>query len=575
MDIKVSEFLDRLVFAPRVVGDSSHLLSLLKKHNPLIRFTRSAEGVWLHACDVDKLELNEVGIEFQWTDSSRRFLENRLRARKNMPNQLEGIRRIRAGGKATARTYLNGVRGLDVLDDHQWVNVACMTLPNSCGLCVFDEQGAGKTVTLIFAFDVLVEKNEADFALIIAPKSMVSEWPVDFAKFMTDRYHVQTITGSSSDKRIQLSRKSDVIVTNFETAVLMEDELRSLVRRHGSRAVLVVDESFFTKNELARRTQAIRRLREYCGRTFVLCGTPAPNSGVDLVQQFNIVDYGVTFDGVKLPKERDQAAGIIQNIIEERGPYVRHLKAEVLPELPNKKFNRVSVPLQPEQSRLYSGILNGLVNDLTAVDDEHFERNKLSFLARRTALLQICSNPVSVTDGYVEIPGKLLALDRILKELIEEKKEKVIVWSFYTASLDRIVSRYAKYNPSRYDGTVTDITQRREAVRRFRNDPDVLLFVGNPAAAGAGLNLQSARFAVYESLSNQAAHYLQSLDRIHRRGQNKEAEYIILLCDQTIEIREYDRLIEKERLAQGILGDKIELPVTRQTMLDDLVLSMK
>jgi SNF2 family DNA or RNA helicase len=108
---------------------------------------------------------------------------------------------------------------------------------------------------------------------------------------------------------------------------------------------------------------------------------------------------------------------------------------------------------------------------------------------------------------------------------------------------------------------------RREAVRRFQEDDETMLFVGNPAAAGAGLTLHRARLAVYESMSNQAAHYLQSLDRIHRRGQTREVEYFVLLCDQSLEVREYERLTSKERAAQDLLGDNVVEPVTRQTML--------
>ena len=69
-----------------------------------------------------------------------------------------------------------------------------------------------------------------------------------------------------------------------------------------------------------------------------------------------------------------------------------------------------------------------------------------------------------------------------------------------------------------------------------------MLFVGDPGAAGAGLTLHRARYAVYESMSNQAAHYLQSLDRIHRRGQDRPVEYLVLLCDETIESPEYERI---------------------------------
>jgi hypothetical protein len=104
--------------------------------------------------------------------------KNRLRVRQVHQQLYEEVSRIRTGGQALAKTYLTDINGLDVLDNHQLVNVAGMTLPQGYGLCVFDEQGAGKTVTLIFAFDVLVARDQVDFAFIVAPKSMVAEWRV-------------------------------------------------------------------------------------------------------------------------------------------------------------------------------------------------------------------------------------------------------------------------------------------------------------------------------------------------------------------------------------------------------------
>nr|WP_238360589.1 DEAD/DEAH box helicase [Iningainema tapete] len=442
-----------------------------------------------------------------------------------------------------------------------------MTIPDSYGLCVFDEQGAGKTVTLIFAFDVLVARDEVDLALIVTPKSMVPEWPRDFFRFKGHLYKVEIVSGTRKQKRIAIGSGADVLVTNFETAASMEDELRALLRSYQGRAMLVVDESFYIKNLDAGRTQALRRLREWCDRAFVLCGTPAPNAPQDLIQQFNIVDFGITFDRLSIPDDRVQALPIVQQAIEKRGLFVRHLKTDVLPDLPVKSFNRVFVPLQPEQQRVYAAALKNLILDLRSTDDKSFQRQLTSFLARRSALIQICSNPASIVNGYTEVPAKLCVLDSILEEAITRKGEKVVLWSFYTVSLNAIVTRYSHFNPVRYDGTVSDVAERREAVRKFQENDDTMLFIANPAAAGAGLTLHKARLAIYESMSNQAAHYLQSLDRIHRRGQTRDVEYLILLCDKTIEIEEYERLTRKERAAQTLLKDDVEEPITRETML--------
>lgn len=573
VEVKVSDLLNRIVFVPRKSEDLPTVKKLLQESNPAVKIIRSAEGLSIKADDVGKLIIPSAGISFKWTELAGKFISNRKRIDEVNGRIITEIHKIRSGGADIAMTHLLGLPDLKVLDSHQIVNVACMTIKDSFGLCVFDEQGAGKTVTLIFTYDTLVDRDEVDFALIVSPKSMVSEWPVDFEKFTHGRYTVSTLVGTYNEKAATLASNSDVIVTNFETVISMEQELRAVFRRYGSRAILVVDESFFAKNLDAQRTQALRRLREFCGRAYVLCGTPAPNSPHDIIEQFNLVDFGATFNNVSVPKEKSEAAKVIKQVIEDRGPFVRHLKSDVLPGLPLKRFQRVILPLEPKQKQLYEHTVNNLVSDLSDTDQAGFEKNKMSFLARRSALLQICSSPKSIDASLDEVPSKTLALDQILDDLIGKKKEKVILWCFYTNTIDSMYKRYKKYNPVRYDGTITDTAERRESVRRFREDKITMLFIANPAAAGAGLNLQSARYAIYESMSNQAAHYLQSLDRIHRRGQTKDVEYIVLLSEDTIEIPEYDRLIQKEKSAQDMLGDTIVSTLTREGMLSELKLS--
>lgn len=554
---------DGLVVTPKKMADKFRVRAAVKSHASDAR--NCAEGVWvggLQSCNLVEMD------DLAWAPDARRFVENRLHASQVHRELVHRVHEIRGGGLEIAKRYLAKVKGLEPLDDHQLVNVAAMTLPESYGLCVFDEQGAGKTVTMIFAFDTLVERNEADFMLIVAPKSMVAEWPRDFERFKGKLYRTKVVTGSEKEKREAIASGADVLITNYESIISMEDEFRAVFRRNPARALLAVDESFFIKNLDARRTQALRRLREWCGRAFMLCGTPAPNSPHDLVQQFDIVDFGMTFAGVSIPEDRDAARAVVQATIDEKGLFVRHLKADVLPDLPTKRFHRVHIPLVGDQEKLYKGALRDLILDLRATDDETFKRQIGSFLARRSALIQICSNPAAIAPEYDQVPVKIAALDNILEDLIGRRREKVVLWSFYTASIDAVVERYSRFNPVRYDGTINDVAARRSAVRQFQEDDSTMLFVANPAAAGAGLTLHRARVAIYESMSNQAAHYLQSLDRIHRRGQTRDVEYLILLCDKSIELEEYDRLMEKERAAQHLLGDNTQPPVTRLAMLE-------
>jgi len=574
-EVYTAATLDRLLVVPLTGHDRQDIRKTIKTALGDVPMKSLAEGVSIPARFAYRLLEIEDVVDLKWRGDAKLFAENRRRIFSSIENVRAQVAYIKYSGVVKAIQLLQGLSDIAQLDDHQKINVAAMTLTGSPGLCVFDEQGTGKTVTVIYAFDVLVHLDEVDIVLIFAPKSMVAEWPVDLGHFKGDLYESVMITGSRREKHAAINSDADFFVTNYETAVSMKEELASLLRRHRGRAMIVVDESFYIKNLDAKRTRAIRQLREYCEKAYVLCGTPAPNSPHDLVQQFNIVDFGYTFEGANLPEDRQSARQIVQRIINERGLFLRHLKKEVLPGLPLKRYTRIIIPLQHQQKRLYVAAVRDLILDLRSTDDEIFQRRIGSFLAKRSILLQLCSNPTTVVAGYTEIPAKLNALDSLLEETIMKKKEKVVLWSFYTASIDAIIKRYGQYHPVRYDGTVPAVADRREAVRKFQEDSKTMLFVANPAAAGAGLTLHRACIAVYESMSNQAAHYLQSIDRIHRRGQTRDVEYLILLCDKTIEAGEYERLITKERAAQELLGDRAEEPITRESMLSDAISALR
>lgn len=568
-DVALVEHLDHLCVSPAGTTSKFALIEALRAVVGPVSFRDG--GVAVPSARTPALLGAPPPLDLRWTEAARRYARNRQRVMGVHHRVRDLVEEIKQKGVQHARALVPDLDDCDVLDDHQVVNVAAMVVPESPGLCVFDEQGAGKTVTLIFGFDLLVKRRQADLVLVVAPKSMVPEWPKDLARFKGDLYHCEILAGSRRSKLHALGRQPEFIVTNFESAVAMEDELTALLRSLDGKAILAVDESFFVKNLNAVRTRTLRRLREWCNRSYVLCGTPAPNSPQDLIQQFNLVDFGITFDGVVVPEDRDAARPVVQAALDARGLYVRHLKHAVLPDLPGKSFDQILLPLQPQQQKLYDAALKDLILDLRAADDVTFNRHLASFLARRMALLQICSHPSMVTEGYVETPIKHLALDELLHDLIEKRGEKVVLWSFFRFSLGQLAARYAHYGAVRYDGSVATVEERSEAVRRFQEDTDTRLFVGNPAAAGAGLTLHRARFAIYESFSNQAAHYLQSLDRIHRRGQDREVEYLILLADETLEMNEYEVLLHKEANAQALLGDAVSPVPTRQGMLAELM----
>jgi SNF2 family DNA or RNA helicase len=570
----VSAFGNTLRFAPRRNADVAGVLRELRSRVSSASVRRDGSGIvapireltWL----LDDGEAAALGVLLD--ASAQRALEIRCRSAELHSRYRTHVIELRERGADGARVELMeqpSGQDFSLLDDHQVVNVAAMTAPEGYGMLLLDEQGAGKTVSVIYAFDRLVDLNLIDLMVVVAPKSMVGEWANAMAEFMGDRYHVEIVEGSSAERVRRVDSGADVVVMNYEAVATVRDQLLLRLRRHPDRALLVVDESFAIKNPQARRTHDVASIRDWFGRAWLLCGTPAPNTAHDIVAQVSLVDFGETFDRVQVPTDRAQAVPVVRQALDERAIYLRNLKVDVLPNLPERSFTRVTVSMSPVQTLLYDSALGALIAEIEALDDQMFLRNLHTYLARRMALLRIASNPGGVFDNYDELPAKLRALDGLIERLVGEENEKLVIWSCFTHSLNTIVERYARYGTVRYDGS-RSIEERRDAVRRFQTNRDTRIFVANAAAGGAGLTLHAARYAVYESFSNQAAHYLQSLDRIHRRGQTREVEYFVLLADNTIEPSEFDGLVRKEERARDLLGDVVPETITRERFLDQL-----
>jgi SNF2 family DNA or RNA helicase len=454
------------------------------------------------------------------------------------------------------------------LDRHQKEAAAAIATPSSQGLALFDEQGTGKTISCLAGFALLRARGLVERALVVAPKSVLGSWEVDGRRVLGSDAQIVTLKGGAAQRRAAARGRHDLLLANYEAVVSDLTTLEMVFRAKPERYLLIVDESYFAKNPDARRSEALATLRRHCRRAVVLCGTPAPNAPWDLVNQVNLADGGLTFGPLRVPRDQDEARA---RVVEGLGSalYLRRLKSQVL-DLPAQDFYRVSVPMQPRQRALYERAARELALEVRSVTDEVFRRGLAHYLARRQVLLRLCSQPASVEPLYAETPAKLLALDAILGDVVESKGEKAVVWCWFRSAIDAVAGRYERYGVARIDGSVADAGVRTAAIERFQFDPATRLFVGNAAAAGAGITLTAARTAVYESFSNQAAHYMQSLDRIHRRGQSRGVSYFVLVCEDTIEEGEYERLIDKQRDARQLLGDPdVEAP-SRTVFLADI-----
>jgi SNF2 family DNA or RNA helicase len=147
--------------------------------------------------------------------------------------------------------------------------------------------------------------------------------------------------------------------------------------------------------------------------------------------------------------------------------------------------------------------------------------------------------------------------------LASDSRNKIVIWSYFVRNVKLLERLFSEYLPVSIYGAIpsgadVDDDTREQRIRRFHNDPTCRLMIANPQAGGEGISLHRVcHYAIYLDRSFNAAHYLQSLDRIHRLGLDKSTQtYVeILIAKDTIDDVVIKRLNLKTKLMGKVLDD--------------------
>ena len=452
----------------------------------------------------------------------------------------------------------------DFLESHQKTAVNAMAQKDLLGACLFDEQGTGKTLTALAAFDMLKERGEIDFMMVVAPQSALNAWRDDAQKIPSASDIKISVVGSGDRA---LRDRADIYALSYDALNSRRVVAKATAGR--GKCLLVIDEAFKVKNPGTVRAESVRELRSVCARAFVLSGTPAPRAPEDVIHQSDIADNGYAFQGYRPTGDRLRDADAIHGVLSSRSMYLRRTKDEVLPMLPPKDLRVVRIALPPKQRKLYEDARDELALYLRDMNNQAFKKDLTNYFSRRAALLQICGCPSMADSMFPSDHAKLQKLDELVGKIIGGGG-KLVIWTGYRNSIAEIAGRYDTQGVVVIDGA-TPAEQRQDAIARFQKDPSVKIFLGNPAAAGAGITLTAAADAVYVSYTDKAADFIQSIDRIHRIGQTADSVRChFLVCENTIEVNQI-RLLRDKILRQHLLfGESAEWPATVEEALEEL-----
>lgn len=421
---------------------------------------------------------------------------------------------------------------------HQKETASFLTLRQKA-FC-FNEQGTGKTASVIWAADYLMKMGQVRRVLVLCPLSiMKSAWQQDLFKFAMHR-SCSVAHGDAKTRAKIIKAGSEFVIINFDGLAVVKQEILD-----GGFDLIVVDECSAYKNPQTNRWKALKEVVDKTGWLWMLTGTPAAQSPLDayglakLVNPDNTPKYFGQFrDQVMykvsqfrwLPKQLAQT--VVHNLLQ---PAIRFEKDQCL-DLPELTFVERDAPLTPQQAKYYQALKKQMT--ISAAGENITAVNAATNINK---LLQISGGAV-YSDSKEVVEFDVSNRLQVVLEVIEESSHKVLVFVPFTHTIEllRATLEKNKISCGVINGQVS-VNKRSELVTQFQNNPEPHVLIIQPQAASHGLTLTAANTIIWYAPVTSVETYLQANARINRPGQ-KNAMTIVHIRGSEVENRLYSML---------------------------------
>jgi SNF2 family DNA or RNA helicase len=423
--------------------------------------------------------------------------------------------------------------------EHQKTTASFLTLYDRA-FC-FNEQGTGKTASVIWAADYLIKRNEIKRVLVLCPLSiMKSAWQQDLFKFAMHR-SCGVAHGDAKARKKIVAAGAEFVIVNFDGLAIIKDDIID-----GGFDLIVVDEANAYKNVQTNRWKILNEIvKATTPRLWMLTGTPAAQSPLDayglakLVNPSNCPNYYSHFRAETMyPVTKFKWApkpGSDTYVHKMLQPAIRFEKKDCL-DLPDVTYLDREAPLTVQQAKYYKQLKTEML--LEAAGEEV---SAVNAAVKINKLLQISGGAVYSDTGEVVEFDVSTRLNAVL-EVIAEATSKVLVFVPFTHTIELLRAKLEK------EGITCDVingkvpvNKRTDIVTEFqtKKNPHVLLI--QPQAASHGLTLTAADTIIWYAPVTSVETYLQANARINRPGQ-KNAMTIVHIRGSEVEGRLYSML---------------------------------
>ena len=428
--------------------------------------------------------------------------------------------------------------------DHQRTTAAFLTL-NRKAFC-FNEQGTGKTGSVIWASDYLMKQGKVRRVLIICPLSIMdSAWRADLFKFAMHR-KVDIAFGTAAKREQVIRGDAEFVIINYDGVEIVKKAIAE-----SGFDLIVVDEANAYKNTQTKRWKTLNALITTKTWLWMLTGTPAAQSPVDayglakLVNPMNVPHFFTGFKDMVLTKVTNfkwvPKKSATQTVFLALQPAIRFTKDMCL-DLPEMVYVQREVPMTKQQEKYYAHLKDKMVADIAGGTV-----TAATAAVNMNKLLQISCGAVYDDDRDV-IEFDISNRYNVLLEVIEETSNKILVFVPFKHIANILRDKLVK------DGHASEIIngdvpvgKRNQIFQEFQTTPNPKVLIIQPQAASHGVTLTAADTVVWWGPTSSLETYAQANARVHRAGQTNKTTVIQLQGSRI------------ERYVYGLLDNKIDI----------------
>ena len=405
----------------------------------------------------------------------------------------------------------------------------------------FNEQGTGKTASVIWTADYLMKKGLIKRVLVLCPLSiMKSAWQRDLFTFAMHR-SCSVAHGAAPQRKKIIAAGAEFVIINFDGLAIVKDEIIA-----GGFDLIVVDEANAYKNVQTNRWKMFDRIVQAIDpRLWMMTGTPAAQSPIDayglakLVNPEGCPKYFTEFRAAIMHKvthfkwaPKPHASEYIHNILQ---PAIRFEKKDCL-DLPEVTHVSRDAPLTTQQSKYYK-----MLKEQLLIETAGEEVSAVNAATQINKLLQISGGAVYTDTGEVlefDVSNRV----NVVLEVIEEASNKVLVFVPFTHTIEILRAKLEKEGiPCGVINGKVSLNKRSDIIERFQTQKDPHVLIIQPQAASHGLTLTEADTIIWYAPVTSVETYLQANARIDRPGQ-KNAMTIVHIKGSPVEERLYSML---------------------------------